>query len=277
MRYDAIIAIPVAPSVGANNENIQKNVGTIRNTGIEGSVSARIVDGPSLGWSLNANISHNDNSVVRLNNGISSILMSTNGSTQSIIRPGYSLNSIWARPILSYADVNGDGVVEAGEVRLGDSAVYLGSPGPNYELSLGTTLSILNGRLSLTTGVDYMDGVTQVNLTGFSNGQANSPSAPQSAQAAVAVLNETGYGLVQTVNALRWTSLSLNYIVPQTVARLFRAPNMSLALQGSNLGLHTNYHGKDPDVNAYSNGNQTADTGQLPQPRVWSLRVTLGN
>ena len=52
---------------------------------------------------------------------------------------------------------------------------------------------------------------------------------------------------------------------------------MSLALQGSNLGLHTNYHGKDPDVNAYSNGNQTADTGQLPQPRVWSLRVTLGN
>ena len=55
----------------------------------------------------------------------------------------------------------------------------------------------------------------------------------------------------------------------------------SLALQGSNLGLHTNYRGKDPViVNAFStvtNGDETADTGQIPVPRTWWLKLTLGN
>jgi hypothetical protein len=51
---------------------------------------------------------------------------------------------------------------------------------------------------------------------------------------------------------------------------------MGVALQGSNLGFHTNYRGKDPDVNAYSGGNLSADAGQIPQPRTWTLRVTLG-
>jgi hypothetical protein len=57
---------------------------------------------------------------------------------------------------------------------------------------------------------------------------------------------------------------------------------MSVALQGSNLALWTNYHGKDPDVNAYPNGGNVGsdaviDNGQLPQPRTWSVQFTLGN
>jgi hypothetical protein len=49
---------------------------------------------------------------------------------------------------------------------------------------------------------------------------------------------------------------------------------LTVALQGRNLGLLTTYHGKDPDVNAYSTGNNVADTGVLPQPRTWQLRVS---
>jgi hypothetical protein len=72
--------------------------------------------------------------------------------------------------------------------------------------------------------------------------------------------------------------LSLNVLLPREVARWFRVPHMSVALQGSNLGLSTQYRGKDPNVNVYSSGNLTADDGNaLPQPRVWSLRVALGN
>jgi hypothetical protein len=48
-------------------------------------------------------------------------------------------------------------------------------------------------------------------------------------------------------------------------------------LQGSNLGLWTNYHGKDPDVNAITVGDATVDTGQLPTPRSWRLQIMLGN
>jgi hypothetical protein len=55
---------------------------------------------------------------------------------------------------------------------------------------------------------------------------------------------------------------------------------MTLALQGSNLGLHTNYRGMDPNVNAFSTvnaGDETADLGQIPEPRTWWLKLSVGN
>ena len=55
---------------------------------------------------------------------------------------------------------------------------------------------------------------------------------------------------------------------------------MTMALQGSNLGLHSNYRGIDPSVNAFSTvsaGDQTADKGEIPQPRTWWLKISMGN
>jgi hypothetical protein len=65
--------------------------------------------------------------------------------------------------------------------------------------------------------------------------------------------------------------------MPMALTRFFHANMMQVALQGSNLGLHSSYRGMDPNVNAYSSGNLSADSGQLPQPRTWSLRVSLGH
>jgi hypothetical protein len=82
------------------------------------------------------------------------------------------------------------------------------------------------------------------------------------------------------VSELRFQDLSISYLVPPAVSRHFRVPHLRLALQGSNLGLHTNYRGMDPNVNAFSTSSQgdiSADTGQLPLPRTWSLHVMLGN
>ena len=87
-------------------------------------------------------------------------------------------------------------------------------------------------------------------------------------------------GGIQTVNTFRFQDLSISYDVPKTISTRFRVPRMTVALQGSNLGLHTNYRGADPDVNAFSivnGGDQTADTGQLPEPRTWWLKLSLGN
>jgi hypothetical protein len=87
----------------------------------------------------------------------------------------------------------------------------------------------------------------------------------------------TSVGLAQTVSVWRWQSLSINYMVSSSVRRHLRVPLRSVALQGSNLGLWTNYRGKDPDVNGFPNGNVTIDSGQQAQARTWSFHVTLGN
>ena len=38
---------------------------------------------------------------------------------------------------------------------------------------------------------------------------------------------------------------------PERIAGMFGARSMSFTIQGTNLGLRTNYRGKDPAVNAY--------------------------
>ena len=101
------------------------------------------------------------------------------------------------------------------------------------------------------------------------------PSASLNEQAAVVAYDSTTYGMTQKVSTLRFSSFSVNYRAPQHIARLLRAQGVSIGLQGSNLGLHSTYSGKDPNVSAWTPTEQIVDTGQLPMPRTWQLRLNL--
>jgi hypothetical protein len=284
-RTDAIISIPVAPSVGGSlSRNIAINVGTIRNTGLEVSLNARLLDRQAVSWFVNGNFSSNHNLVVSLNRGVQELITERfTSDVQTVIRPGYPLNGFWARPIASYGDENGDGFIQTSEVRFTDSAAFLGVADPKYQLNASTGLTVFHGRVNLNTAVSYQHGMTQLNESADLLTQIyNAPEATLSQQAAVVAGNSFNVGFggsdigrVQTVSTLRWSSLSIRWITPQRVARWVRRSQVAVSLQGSNLGLHSSYSGKDPNVNAYSNGNLTADSGQLPQPRVWSVRVDL--
>jgi hypothetical protein len=197
---------------------------------------------------------------------------------------GYPLFGRWERPIASYQDDNGDGIIEKNEIRYGDTAVYLGRQDPAYTAAITTDLTLFHGRLGVHANVSRQGGYTQLNASGENLATflsaANEPNAPlgvQAAYVAAAGGDANFFGVVQTVSEWRFDSFSLNYVVPATIGRRFRARNMSVALQGSNLGLWTNYRGKDPNVNGYTTGNATADLGQLAQPRTWRLQFTLGN
>ena len=301
-RHDAILAIPVAQSVFSNGSapfSIQKNIGVVRNTGTEVTATATPVQSRALSWTVGGNFSKNSNVVVRLNQGQLPILLNGVGITnlQTRVQAGYPLFGEFTRSILGYADANQNGIIDPSEIVYGDSAVYVGHQDPNYQLNLTNDVVLLNGQLSVHTTFAYENGLTQYNA-GACGGYLNSifallpnaPNTPLATQAAVvasgcgvaATSSGAGsvIGLVQTVNTFRFQSLSVNYVLPKRVATWVRVPRMTVALQGNNLGLHTNYRGKDPDVNAFSTvsaGDQTADTGQIPEPRTWLLRVTVGN
>ncbi len=315
MRYDAIVTSPLAPSVGQpvgvntgtgtiGGDTYAYNVGTVRSTGVEATVGARLLDSRAVFWQVNANISKNHEMLLTLAPGLvlpaagGPVGISTSGTISPRLVPGYPLTGIWAQPIAGYVDANQNGRIDPGEVRLADSAVYLGSAEPNYQLTASTTVSFFNGRLSVNTAVDYQNGLTQYynaaatsSVDGTVGGAynaftsaLNNPATPLNQQATIVAAlgcgsNElcTPYGLIQTVNTLRWKSLSVNYMVPTAFAQRWAHVNaLSIALQGSNLGLHTNYRGKDPDIGFQPGSNSVTDTGQLPQPRLWQLRFTLG-
>ena len=279
--HDAILSIQVAPSavptpMGTVGVRQAVNIGVIRNTGTEATLTAQVFESRALGWTVGANVSNNANRLVRLNAGYVP-------DHNSGLVPGFPLFGQWARPIVSFADVNHNGIIDSSEVRLGDSLVYVGQNAPKYQLNINTGLSLFAGRVSVNATFAYINGLTQFNAGARDNGTfasiANVPDTPLATQAALIAVSQTNIGVIQTVNTFRFNDLSINYTMPRSVSTLFRMPVMSMALQGSNLALRTNYRGKDPNVNAFSNNGQdlVQDNGQIPQPRTWWLKFTMGN
>jgi hypothetical protein len=294
VRHDAILTIPVAPSVfsnGVSQFQIQKNVGVIKNTGVEMTMTATILESRSFGWTVDAGFSKNTNKVVRLNKGQLPIVLAGGGSTnyvQTRVEAGYPVFGVFTRPIVGYADSNQNGIIDANEIRYGDSVVYVGQAEPNYQLNVSSNLTLLDGRLGIHTGFAYENGLTQYNQGACSSTALNllAPNPSPATQAAVVAAGcptaagQSSIGLVQVVNTFRFQTLSVNYNVPKQLMERIHVPLTLIALQGSNLGLHTNYQGKDPNVNAFatvSAGDQARDTGQIPTPRTWWLRFQLGN
>ncbi|MBX6331023.1 MAG: SusC/RagA family TonB-linked outer membrane protein [Gemmatimonadaceae bacterium] len=275
MRYDALMSVPVAPSVYGRGIEVYRNIGEIRNTGLELSVSAQLVRSAPVTWSTTVNLSRNHNMVTKLGQGVQPF-----GPNDARVVAGYPLFGRWAKPILGYSDVNGNGVIEASEVLLGDTALYMGASEPNYEASLSTSLSLFRGAVTVGANFTYQDGLTQENNALFDRASnvifspgLSDPSSSFAEQAAVAVMQQTDYGLLQTVNTLRLNSLSVAFNASPRLARRFGTKALSVALQGTNVGLWTNYAGKDPNVNAAATGNKVFDTGVLPMPRAWMLAV----
>lgn len=277
MTHDALVDIDVAQSVYGVMGKIRTNVGLVKNTGTDVATNIQVMQRKSAAWSIGANFNTNSNKVIRLGPGQLPITLGGNDGVHTRIVPGYPLNSRWTPPILGFADRNSDGRIEASEILFGDSVVYVGQPQSKYVLSMNTDLTV--GRFSVHAMLSYDHGLTQLNLSrqGMSEGLMN-PDAPLGVQAASVAhyLHMSSYGIAQTLSTLRFQALSINYVVPTALVRRIQARSMTIALQGANLGLRTNYRGKDPNVNAYSTGNDMADTGQLPQPRMWTLRLALG-
>jgi hypothetical protein len=165
-------------------------------------------------------------------------------------------------------------------VQLGDEPVFLGPIEPNYEAALHANLSLFHDVLSVSGGFSYQNGATQINTVAreqrFLLRGANDPEAPFSEQAAIAVMDQTLYGLTQKLSTFRFNSLAIALNAPPAWAGRLGARTAALTVQGTNLALSTNYRGRDPGVNAYSTGNTIADTGQLPLPRTWSLGLRFG-
>ena len=294
-RFDAILTIPVAPSVsgpGWGGSAIEENIGVIQNTGTELTVDGNVVQRRSVSWHIGGNLTKNNSLVERLNTG------QVPNKSLGVV-PGYPLFGQWTKSIVGFADANHDGIIEPGEIRYGDTLMYIGEPVANFESNLYTDVALFGGRVSAHATVAYTNGLTQFNYGALTSGSfallPNSPSSTLATQAAVCAAVNDGValnvssanctrqsivGITQVVNTLRFNDLSVNVVVPTAVSTHLHVPRMTMALQGSNLGLHSNYRGIDPSVNAFSTvsvGDQTADKGEIPLPRTWWLKLSMGN
>lgn len=279
-RKDAIQQLAVAPSVAGFGE-YWTNIGVIQDEGFELTLNVEPVRTAIAELRIGVNFSQNRNRLVSLAAGEKPL--SFNDGTR--ITPGYPLFGVWARPVIGFADANRDGIIDSSEVVIGDSAVFLGSQLPKWHASFPISATLFR-RITINATIDYQHAFTQINRAaqfdqGF-NGSAfehgaNDPNATLAEQALVASISQTPFGVIQTVNALRFNALSISTPVSPRFARLIGVSSMSIAVQGENLGLRTNYHGLDPSLNGFATGEGVADTGVQPLPRTWRLAINVTN
>jgi TonB-linked SusC/RagA family outer membrane protein len=289
---DALIRRELAPSTGTTISQFF-NLGRVSNRGFEFSVNASVLDGRTIGWDLTFSGSFSRNNLDRLGAGVAPI---TVGFSQRHVQ-GYPLGGFWDYPIVSFSDANGNGVIEPGEVVLGDTLEYRGSPIPTRELALNSGISLFKGRFRIGTQFDYRGGHIVDNATEafrcnggiiYCRGLVD-PTAPLDLQArSVAAtypdVNDriTEWGFFEPGWFIKLRELSLTFNAPDRWAHGLGASRLSFTLSGRNLWTITDYSGIDPEVNGFGQGNgesagfSSTDFFSQPQVRTWMLRVNLG-
>lgn len=289
-RKDAIVSNNYTPSVDGGGR-IRMNVGDLSNSGTEISAQAQVLERRSMSVNLNGSFSRLRSKVVKLSDDAASIGFGSPlsyGGVQYVV--GYPVEGLWLRPILGYADLDGNGWLSSQEVVLGGTPSFIGSNEPSYQASFNPNMSLFNGRVTVNGVFSYVGGQLQVldadNSTYDFGGTFGIPPFKGTIEqgvdgfdrqvALVAINQGHGVGFVQKVNVLRMQSISASTQLGTKATRALRARSAVIAIQGSNLGIWTNYLGKDPNVNGVLGGRGSADLGQLPQPRTWHIRLSLG-
>jgi TonB-linked SusC/RagA family outer membrane protein len=271
---DALIARTVAPSAGASNTRFE-NLGSVRNTGFEGSIRAQ----PFNMWDITLNASHNDNELQDLG-GVPPIV----GTTISQ-KEGYPLNSYWLVPY-TFNDANSDGIIVPSEITAGDTAVFIGPNLPTTEISLTTGLDFFARRLRLTASFDYKGGHYQLNGTERIRCESRlncrgfiDESAPLWEQARVVALRETTartqYGFAEKSSFVRFREISATFELPSSIAQRMRSQRVFLTAAGRNLGFWSDYSGIDPEAGYFDGGDVQNDFQTQAPPTYWTVRVNL--
>ena len=165
-RFDAILTIPVPPSVtglGWGGTAIEKNIGTIQNTGTELTVDAMLLQRRALSWHVGGNLTKNNSLVGRLDKG-----QLPNKSLGVV--PGYPLFGQWTKSIVNFADVNHDGLIEPEEIKYGDTMTYIGQQVPNFETNFYTDVALFGARVTVHATFAYTNGLTQFNYGALDSG-----------------------------------------------------------------------------------------------------------
>jgi TonB-linked SusC/RagA family outer membrane protein len=277
---DALIARVIAGSVGADSLRFE-NLGAVVNRGLEAMVTAHVVDRGMVAWDVGVNAGYNTNFIADMG-GLPPIVGTTTRQTQ-----GTPINAWFQRPY-TFRDVNGNGIIEASEITVADSAVFVGYPNPRWEMQYTSGLDLFKRRLHLNVLFDHKSGYYQLNGTDRIRCESRlncrglvDPTAPLWEQARVVALRETPsrtqWGFIEKATYIRLREASATYELPERWARAFRASRASVTVAGRNIWKATGWTGMDPEANYFEGATGVVSNFQTaPPPTYWTFRLNVG-
>jgi len=248
----------------------------IANRGVEATLTGAVIERPSLRWDVRLSVWGNRNRLVKFPGA--SALLGTNlfGAPSQMLAPGYPTAGYWTRPIQSFADANGNGIIEANEVVVSGTWVPAGTPYPTQGLALSSQLRVAR-RWHVSTTLDYRAGQTLFNEAAWARclygtcRERNDPATPLDAQAKAVATAVTTAGYIEDADFLKVREVTVAFDV---------SPRTTVMLAGRNLLTVTGYSGADPEAGSYGiliPGLPRAiqDFGTVAPLRSWTLRVQL--
>lgn len=270
---NSLIERRLPPSAGmAANVGRKENIASVANTNIEMSIDTRILEMRNFQLSMNSSATISDNKVRRLGDRI------TPSTSAERIVEGYPIAAVWRNRLLGIEDKNQDGMLSFDEVIYSDSVHYVGWSQPRFRANYGVTLTV--HRLSFDSRFGYQSKYVQSLGTPGARGFQDRNATLEEQAVALSTVNGEGQARgASPISDVRWNSASISYHVPIALLSGIKARSLSISLQGSNLGLWTNYAGRDPTVNSriLSNGDRPSDNGNTsPRPRLFVLNFDVG-
>ncbi len=308
--FDLLIQEQLPLYAGAGG--IFRNLGEVRNAGVELGITATVVDKGRFNWYTNFNATFLENEVLSIGDRERLFLDGDAGAgltnlPENVIQPGSTLASYWglnylgvwgsnqATEAAAFKSVPGDArfedINDDGEIN-GDDYQIIGSAIPTRLFGWNNTLTY--GNFTLNVFFQSMMGYDKWNFSYataiLASADAREVTHADIANQWVADVNEgsdipafssTDRPEIQTSrfiesgNFIRLKNLSLSYNLPKD---LLAGINGSVMIGGTNLLTITDYRGIDPESFSNRQGAgvaQGADGGSYPNAKSWILGLNL--
>jgi TonB-dependent starch-binding outer membrane protein SusC len=287
---DLLIAIALPPSAGFAGSQLQ-NLGSIRNHGVEMSLTGTPIDRKNFRWESRLNFAYNNNKLLALDSIRSCIQWELKADEScppgravaedipggvsyspgmQRNRVGYPLGAFFVR--YPKRDANGNYMFTGTSPNLApvydSNFVYAGVAWPPRTMSWSSNFNIFNN-INVYGLFDYQGGHKQFNYKEYNRCAVttNGPNCERLAQPGVspedrALWGSTGnptglsFPMTQTMylekaDFVKLRDVSVTFLLPRRLLASTRMESASLVLSGHNLAMWTKYSGLDPEVNGY--------------------------
>jgi TonB-linked SusC/RagA family outer membrane protein len=296
------------PLVGASGfTSIQKNIGAVKNEGLELGLNAVIVNSKNFKWDASFNYTKNKNQVSTLYGGIpyASGFASwvEQGQPLGAFR-GYIVDRLFqsaadvaASPLQSSAtragdikfkDLNGDNVINSLDQQIMGQGLptYFGGltnniKYKNFDVSFFFQFSggnqIYNNTRAFSEGMNGLFGQTDAVLNRWTPTNTNT-NIPRAIYGDTPNNRRTSTRWLEDGDFIRLKNANIGYTFSPSLVKRLKLNSLRIYAAGQNLWTKTKYQGLDPEVSTFSDTNTAPGTDFLtfPQARTYTFGINVG-
>ena len=301
---DLLLDCPLPHSTGFST--VYKNIGSVRNSGMDLMINARPVTTNDFSWSSTVNLNYNKNKILHLGENDEDIEMNWwVGGSESILRVGENMSAFYGYRrlgVYTQEDYNNGlcDLNQVGRAKRTDKKEIIGKGMPDWTGSWINNFSYKN--FDLTMDFQFVWGVETMqqfyhstyDRFGITNGLSNilydayNGSNPETMQQAIYLCNSGHAGQDTTIDDswiangsyLRLNMLQLGYTFDSAVAKKIGLAGLRVYASGNNLFLITakDFNGYDPEGTSQGSSNQFGQNMvffSYPRARTYTFGVNV--